>query len=85
MTSSMEEVPCCVCGEWVVTARLLDVSLLRMDVRRKHVSGMLEEKPLCNDCSARCDQCKKTVIRAQRQACQGLCVQCWKPKGMKKV
>lgn len=79
-----EEVPCCVCGEWVVTSRLLDVSLLRPDVRRKYVSGMLEEKPVCGNCSARCDGCKKQIIRAQRIACNNLCVECWKPKPMKK-
>jgi hypothetical protein len=71
----MEE-PCCICGEWSIGPKLLDESLLRNDVKRKHVAGLLNEKHLCIRCVSRCDGCKKVIIYAQKKVAKGLCEKC---------
>jgi hypothetical protein len=72
----MSEEPCCVCGEWTTGTRLLDVTLLRADIRRKHIAGMLDEKHICGKCVSRCDGCKKVVIYQQKKVAKGLCAIC---------
>ena len=72
----MSEEPCCVCGEWTTMTRLLDITLLRADIRRKHIAGMLSEKHICGKCVSRCDGCKKVVIYQQKKVTKGLCEMC---------
>ena len=72
----MEQVTCCVCGEWGAHKVKLDISRLRADVRRRHVAGMLAEKYVCSDCVAKCDMCKAHIIRIQSRLCGGKCSHC---------
>lgn len=69
-------VPCSICGEWGEILMRLDTSLLRKDVVRRHVSGMLPDKYICESCACRCKDCHHVIIWAQRRVADGLCAKC---------
>jgi len=73
----MSEEPCCICGEWGRHKAQLDASRLKPDVCRRYVAGGLAVRFLCWRCVARCEQCKATIVEAQKRSCEGMCVQCF--------